>query len=249
MVLRRTRNLPVFHVCPQMWVKPRKLNVSGFPSNGFQLEGQRTSGSSDYTALLIEHGMRISMSRRGNPYDDALAESFIKTLKYEEVYRQEYRDLPEARASIPRFLEQVYNQKRLHDALGYLPPTEFEKALENFAIGRTQKGALRLLELPGSGKSGRSQVGSSTMSFPAGYSLVGCAPAEPASASPAEAHAQVAGIGSTIVFARFSAFEVNFVTGELRKHGVRLKVQEQPFQVLVLLLAHPGFLRVCWTDG
>ena len=78
--------------------------------------------SRDYTGLLVEHGVRISMSRRGNPYDNALAESFIKTLKYREVYRQEYRDLAEARASIRRFLEQVYNEKRLHSALGYLPP-------------------------------------------------------------------------------------------------------------------------------
>ncbi len=85
--------------------------------------------SRDYTALLTENGMRISMSRRGNPYDNAVAESFIKTLKYEEVYRQEYRDLAEARASIPRFLEQVYNEKRLHSALGYLPPVEFEQSL------------------------------------------------------------------------------------------------------------------------
>ena len=119
--------------------------------------------SRDYTTLLIEHGIRISMSRRGNPYDNALAESFIKTLKYEEVYRQEYRDLREARASIPRFLEQVYNQKRLHSALGYLPPAEFEKSLENFAIGRPQKGDLSSLERPGSGKSGRSRVGSSVL--------------------------------------------------------------------------------------
>jgi len=107
--------------------------------------------------------MRISMSRRGNPYDNALAESFIKTLKYEEVYRQEYRDLAEARASIPRFLEQVYNQKRLHSALGYVPPAEFEKSLENFAIGRPQRGDLGLVERPASGKSGRSRVGSSVL--------------------------------------------------------------------------------------
>jgi putative transposase len=85
--------------------------------------------SRDYTTLLVEHGIDISMSRRGNPDDNALAESFIKTLKYEEVYRQEYRDLAEARAAIPRFLEQVYNEKRLHSALGYLPPAEFERAL------------------------------------------------------------------------------------------------------------------------
>jgi putative transposase len=109
--------------------------------------------SRDYTALLLEHGMRISMSRRGNPYDNALAESFIKTLKYEEVYRQEYRDLTEIRASIPRFLEQVYNQKRLHSALGYLPPAEFEKSLENFTIGRPQRDDLGLVEGPASGKS------------------------------------------------------------------------------------------------
>ncbi len=56
-------------------------------------------------------------------------ESFIKTLKYEEVLRNEYRDLAEARASIPRFLEKIYNQKRLHSALGYLPPAEFERNL------------------------------------------------------------------------------------------------------------------------
>jgi transposase InsO family protein len=85
--------------------------------------------SKDYTDLLQEHRIRISMSGKGNPYENATCESFMKTLKYEEVYRQEYRDLPEARASIERFLEKVYNQKRLHSALGYRPPVEFEHAL------------------------------------------------------------------------------------------------------------------------
>ena len=84
---------------------------------------------SDYTDLLKQHGIVISMSRRGNPYDNATCESFLKTLKYEEVYRTEYRDLAEARASIGVFLEKVYNQKRLHSALGYLPPAEFECGL------------------------------------------------------------------------------------------------------------------------
>ena len=82
--------------------------------------------SHDYTALLKVHGVVISMSRKGNPYDNAIAESFMKTLKYEEVYREEYRDASEAYASIARFLEQVYNEKRLHSALGYWPPAEFE---------------------------------------------------------------------------------------------------------------------------
>jgi transposase InsO family protein len=85
--------------------------------------------SKDYIALLKEHGIRISMSRRGNPYDNAACESFMKTLKYEEVYRQEYRDLAEARASLKQFIEKIYNGKRLHSALGYRPPIEFERSL------------------------------------------------------------------------------------------------------------------------
>ena len=83
--------------------------------------------SNDYTDLLKANGISISMSRRGNPWDNAACESFMKTLKYEEVHRNEYRDLAEARASIREFLEKVYNQKRLHSALGYLPPAEFER--------------------------------------------------------------------------------------------------------------------------
>ncbi|HSU33182.1 MAG TPA: IS3 family transposase [Bryobacteraceae bacterium] len=86
--------------------------------------------SNDYTDLLKAHGIDISMSRKGNPWDNAACESFMKTLKYEEVLRNEYRDLAEARASIPEFLEKIYNQKRLHSALGYLPPVEFEAQLK-----------------------------------------------------------------------------------------------------------------------
>jgi transposase InsO family protein len=80
-----------------------------------------------YTDLLLEHGVRISMSRRGNPYDNAACEAFMKTLKYEEVYRTEYRDLADAYTSIGDFIERVYNQQRLHSALGYVPPAEFEQ--------------------------------------------------------------------------------------------------------------------------
>ena len=83
--------------------------------------------SNDYTDLLKANGIAISMSRKANPWDNAACESFMKTLKYEEVLRNEYRDLADARASIREFLEKVYNQKRLHSALGYLPPAEFER--------------------------------------------------------------------------------------------------------------------------
>jgi transposase InsO family protein len=85
--------------------------------------------STDYTNLLKAHGIDISMSRKANPWDNAACESFMKSLKYEEVLRNEYRDMGEARQSIVRFLDQVYNEKRLHSALGYLPPVEFEQAL------------------------------------------------------------------------------------------------------------------------
>ena len=85
--------------------------------------------SQDYAAELRQHGIRISMSRTASPYDNAQAESFIKTLKYEEVYRTEYRSLEDARVSIGEFLEKIYNRERLHSALGYRPPLEFERHL------------------------------------------------------------------------------------------------------------------------
>jgi transposase InsO family protein len=93
--------------------------------------------SHDYTDLLKVNGIAISMSRKANPWDNAQCESFMKTLKYEEVLRNEYRNLAEARASIVVFIEKVYNQKRLHSALGYLPPVEFE-AQQNKEAARRQ---------------------------------------------------------------------------------------------------------------
>jgi putative transposase len=85
--------------------------------------------SQAYTRLLKQHQIQISMSRKANPYDNAYAESFIKTLKYEEVHLNDYDSLSEARAAIGTFINDLYNQQRLHSALGYLPPIEFERTL------------------------------------------------------------------------------------------------------------------------
>ena len=85
--------------------------------------------ATDYVALLKEHKIQISMSRTGNPYDNAKAERFMRTLKYEEIYLNDYETLAEVLASVQHFIEAVYNRKRLHSAIGYLPPVEFEASL------------------------------------------------------------------------------------------------------------------------
>lgn len=82
--------------------------------------------SRDYVECLKQHEIKISMSRKGNPYDNAFAESFIKTLKVEEVYLNEYGTFEDAYRNIWRFIEKVYNQKRLHSALDYRSPEQFE---------------------------------------------------------------------------------------------------------------------------
>lgn len=82
--------------------------------------------SLEYSAVLKEHGFQISMSGKGNPYDNATMESFFKTLKYEEVYLYEYETLSDVENRLPYFIEQVYNLKRLHSSLGYMSPVKYE---------------------------------------------------------------------------------------------------------------------------
>jgi putative transposase len=85
----------------------------------------------EYIAILEKHGMISSMSRPANPYDNASCESFIKTLKREEIYANQYDDLEHLRANIEEFIEQYYNRQRLHSALGYCSPEEFERKAEH----------------------------------------------------------------------------------------------------------------------
>jgi putative transposase len=150
----------------------------------------------EYVRILRNHQMIPSMSRPANPYDNASCESFIKTLKREEIYaNDEYRDLDHLRENIEEFIERYYNRCRLHSALGYRSPEEFEQAARTGGIpdGASMSffrheeiyqndGRVRIDGKP-------TEVGSPAHRLdesPAGYSPEGCAPAEPSSASPAD---------------------------------------------------------------
>jgi hypothetical protein len=146
----------------------------------------------EYVALLRKHGLIPSMSRPANPYDNASCESFMKTLKREEIQINEYRDLEHLRAHVAEFIENYYNLVRLHSALGYRPPVEFEQTADCGAIGTgATMSFFRHREIYRSDveskEKGSPQPGSPDHRLdesPAGYSSAGCSPAEPASASP-----------------------------------------------------------------
>jgi putative transposase len=103
--------------------------ASRSPSAGCVHHSDRGSqyAAETYRKLLAAHGLVGSMGRRGNPYDNAKAESFMKTLKVEAVYPMGYESFDDAAAHLPPFIEKIYNQRRLHSALGYLSPVQFEE--------------------------------------------------------------------------------------------------------------------------
>jgi transposase InsO family protein len=153
----------------------------------------------EYAILLESHGILPSMSRPANPYDNASCESFMRTLKREEIYANSYRDLEDLRMHIEEFIERYYNRIRLHSALGYLPPEEFEQNAAGTASGQTGSCAAASMSFFRHGEiyppDARRKTGSDlgaplpaligTDESPTGYSLAGCSPAEPDSASPA----------------------------------------------------------------
>jgi len=157
--------------------------------------------SDEYVQVLQEHRMIPSMSRPANPYDNASCESFMKTLKREEIYANDYVDLDHLRANIEAFIEQYYNRCRLHSALGYRAPEEFEQQLKSAATsaGATMSffrhgedyrpdGAAVKTERPADSKT-KSGPQTALLTIidesPTGYSSASCSPAELASASPA----------------------------------------------------------------
>lgn len=148
--------------------------------------------SAEYTNLLVQHQIIPSMSRPANPYDNAACESFMRTLKREEINAGTYQDLEDLRQHLEDFIERYYNQVRLHSALGYQPPAEFEAALPANVTAAASMSFFRHEE------DYQTDIGLRPRSVsqhtppligcdesPAGYSLARCSPAERASASPA----------------------------------------------------------------
>jgi len=166
--------------------------------------------SQEYLGTLRGHGIWPSMSRPANPYDNAQCESFIKTLKREEIYAQKYQGMADLRAHLEEFIDQYYNRLRLHSALGYKTPEEFEAVAlasrsaavsvsfsrheEIYRSGKRPRGRPRKLRgEPVSPASPAHRIDES----PVGYSLAGWSPPEPASALPTGAESETASVQMT----------------------------------------------------
>jgi transposase InsO family protein len=144
--------------------------------------------SKAYIDLLRANQMQPSMSRPANPYDNASCESFMRTVKREEIHAHRYRDLEHLRASIAIFIDQYYNCQRLHSALGYRSPEQFEQQLDPATSSAAAKMSFFRHEESSRSDGKPTEIGSPTHRLdesPTGYSLEGCSPAEPSSASPA----------------------------------------------------------------
>ena len=156
----------------------------------------------DYVQRLQEYGMVPSMSRAGNPYDNAMCESFMNTLKQEEIYCNRYRDLEDLRAHIEEFIEEYYNRQRLHSALHYTSPAQFELAATQKPTGDSASPLAATLQLSFSrhekiyqsdGAKSKTKTGAAFRPLPSHrldesstkYSSASCSPAELASASSA----------------------------------------------------------------
>jgi putative transposase len=162
----------------------------------------------EYGELLEAHGIVPSMSRRANPYDNAVCESFMKTLKYEEIHCNRYDSLEELAAHMDEFIGEYYNHQRLHSALGYQTPARFEAALQRQNGRSAGLAATETMSFSGHREIYRSDVlvesgelmGSSPAhrhdESPTGYSPASCSPAELASASPASSDSEAQAVES-----------------------------------------------------
>jgi transposase InsO family protein len=152
--------------------------------------------SAQYLQALEQHGILPSMSRPATPYDNARCESFIRTLKREEIYASQYRSLDDLRSRIDQFLTIYYNRQRLHSALGYRTPEEFELQAQPPGASMSfprHKEVYRWSRNTGNPPDNGEPAAANSPPHPideppAGYSLTGWSPPEPASASPAETH-------------------------------------------------------------
>ena len=190
-----TTRLPLLAVQRAITLRQPAAGLVHHSDRGVQYASQQ------YTELLQIHGILPSMSRPGNPYDNAFCESFIKTLKREQIDVHKYKYLDELNAHLEEFIEQYYNRLRLHSALGYKSPDEFEAATQPASLAAASLSFSRHEEIYRSWKKRRGRPckqngepvppGSPAHRIdesPAGYSLTGWSPPEPVSASPTNNH-------------------------------------------------------------